>query len=111
QPNRPAIDEALYVLAANVDDVIAEARAVLIDERLAVMRLFFLHLLEHLRGAGIRVAQAFDEVAVDLAVLFFEGNRERQNLPLGQILEVLGHVSTSTLWQRRGRESAADKRR
>ncbi len=92
EPLRAAFDESLYVLAANQRNVIAEALLVEVDQALAMPGLFGLHVLEHFRGGGVGVAQTVGEVAVHAGVLFFELDREREDLLLAEIFEAfLGH--------------------
>src|SRR5712692_3810053 len=58
------------------------------------MNHFFLaHALEHIRRSRIRLAQSIREFAVNPSVFFLRRNRQRQNLPLGQIPEFLQHQS------------------
>ena len=92
QPNRPPGDEALYVVAADQRDVLSEALPVHLDQAAAMLGLLCLHLLEHLRRSRVGLAQTVHEVAIDAAVLLLQRNGQRQDLPLGQVFEVLRHA-------------------
>src|SRR5579871_6319474 len=91
EPHRLARDEAFHVLATNQRDVLAETLAKDLNQPRAMRRLFLLHLVEHCRRRGERLAQSIGEVAVDAAVLFLERDREREDFRFGQIAEVSGH--------------------
>src|SRR5579863_1338898 len=104
EPFRAALDETFYVLAPNQRDVIAETLLIKVNQALAMTGLFGLHVLEHFRGGGVGVAQAFGEVAVDAGVFFFELDSEREDFPLAEVFEpLLGHDSCSSRpeWTRR----------
>jgi hypothetical protein len=52
------------------------------------------HLVEDLRGVGIRVTQTVSEIAVDTAVLLFQGDSQSQNLALGELAEFFRYFLT-----------------
>ena len=59
-----------------------------IDQSPAVHVLLGGHVGEHLRAGGIVFAQAVGEVGVDAPVLFLVGDRQRENLALGKLVEI-----------------------
>ena len=79
--------EALHVLAAHERQIIAELLAVEVEQHAAVANFLLGHLLEHLGGGGILLAQAVGEAAIDAAVFFLVGNCKREDLLLGQVGE------------------------
>ncbi len=91
QPDRAALDEALDVMPPDQGNVLAEAASVGLDQAGTMLRFLLAHLVEDLRGVRIRVAQTIGEIAVNTAVLLFQGNSQSQNLALGKISELLGH--------------------
>jgi hypothetical protein len=52
-----------------------------------VADLLLRHLIEYLGRGGKRIAQTFGEIAVDAAILFFAGYRQRQDFLLGEVSE------------------------
>jgi hypothetical protein len=54
-----------------------------------VLGFFAAHLVEDLRGVRISVAEAVGVIDIDASVFFFQRNRERLNLALGQVAEFL----------------------
>jgi len=50
-----------------------------------VLGFFAAHLVEDLRGVRISVAEAVGVIDIHASVFFFQRNRERQNLALGQV--------------------------
>src|SRR5262249_52966876 len=91
EPERLLVDEALHVLAADEWQVIAELRPVEGGTQSAVAYLLVRHLVEHLGGGAIPLAEALREAAIDAAVLLFVANAERKNFLLGEVGEAL-HV-------------------
>ncbi len=71
--------------------MLSEAQPVHVDQGAAVAVFLCLHLFEHLRRGRICFPQAIHEVAINAAVFLLEGNGQRQDLPLGQFLEILCH--------------------
>src|SRR5713226_6461229 len=91
QPDRAPLDESLDVLPPNQRNVLAEAVSVGLDEAGAMLRFLLAHVVEDLRGVGIRFAQTISEIAVDATVLFFQKHSQSQNLSLGKLSEFLRH--------------------
>ncbi len=87
QPERLLGDEAFDVLAADQRQVLAEFRAVELEQHGAMAHLLVGHLVEHLGGGRILLAQALGEAAIDAAVLVLVGDRERQDFLFGEIGE------------------------
>src|SRR5262245_3446105 len=98
EPERLLVDEALHVLAADEWQVIAELRPVEVEQHGAVAYLLVRHLVEHLGGGAILLAEALREAAIDAAVLLFVANGERQNFLRGEVGEAL-HVGLA-FWER-----------
>src|SRR5258708_38237638 len=71
--------------------MIAEALLVNLEQSRAMTRLLGLHLLEHLRRGRVFLPQAIGEVTVDAPVFLFESDRQREDLPLAEVLEILRH--------------------
>ena len=92
-PDWLADDVALDVLAADERNVVAELGDEQVDQAAAVHVLLGRHFGEHLGGRGIVLAQALGEVAVDAPVLFLVGDRQREHLALGKIVEIARHRS------------------
>ena len=84
QPDRPATQEALHILAADGGQHLAKAGLVDFEEHMAVAGLLLRHLLEDLGGGGIALAQILGEGHVDARVLFLGGNGEGQDFAWGQ---------------------------
>ena len=59
-----------------------------VDQAAAVLVLLGRHVGEHLRAGGIVLAQAVGEVGVDAPVLLLVGDRQRENLALGEVVEI-----------------------
>ncbi len=95
EPHGTAPHEALHVVSANQRNVVAEPVPVDVQEAGAMAGFLALHLVEHRRRRRIRITKAVGEIAIDAAVLFLEGNRERENLRLRQVAELLGHGRSS----------------
>ena len=87
QPQRLLGDEAFDVLAADQWQVLAEFRPVEVEQHGAMARLLVGHLVEHLGGGRVLLAQALGKAAVDPAVLVLIGDRERQDFLFGEIGE------------------------
>src|SRR5262249_2653102 len=84
-PERLLRNESLDVLAADERQVLAELRAVKLEQHGAMAHLLVRHLVEHLcRGREV-LAQSLRKAAIDAAVLLLIGDGERENLLLGQI--------------------------
>ena len=85
EPDRPARDKALDVLAADQRQKVAEFLAMKIEQHVAMPDLFLRHLVVHFRGVGIGAAKPVRERAVDAVVLVLIGDRERKNFLLVQV--------------------------
>ena len=72
------------MLAPDQRDAFAEALAVQVDQRGAMPVLLVRHAVEDGGRGGKGVAQAIGIGAVDAAVIFFRGDRERQDFLFGQ---------------------------
>ena len=68
--------------------MLAELRDEEVDEAAAVLVLLRRHVDEDLGGGGIVLAQALGEVGVDAPVLFLVGDRQREHLALGEVVEI-----------------------
>src|SRR5258705_12622108 len=91
QPQRPALQESLYVLTPDQRNVVAEPLAKCGEQAVPVRGLFLAHLLEHLRRRRVRFSQLVGKLPKNPSILFLVLNRQRQNLALRQILEFLEH--------------------
>jgi hypothetical protein len=75
------------MLTSDRDDRLAEASAVEIDQAAAVLVFFSRHPVEH-RGRSWIVASKLSRVSrIDPRVLLLGGNRESEDLLLGEIVE------------------------
>ena len=92
------VDEAAHVLAADQRDVLAEFVAVEFEQALAVLALFLGHLGEDIGAGRVLGPQAFGDIDVDAVVLFLVGDRQREDLPLGQVGEV---AHAAPMWRMR----------
>ena len=81
------------VLAPDRRDVLAELLAVQIDQAAPVRAFLDRHVAEHLRRCRIVVGQAERVALVNALILLFEGDRERKDLLLRQIREILHRPS------------------
>ena len=88
QPDGAAVVEASYVLPADQRDGLAEAAAVLFDERSTVAVFLDGHLVEDPGGLRIVGAQALRVPPVDAPVVFLRGDRKGEHLLLRQVLEL-----------------------
>ena len=95
QPDRAPLEKSLDVLPTNQGNMLAEAASVRLDQAGTMPGFLLAHLVENLRGVGVRLAQAIGEIGVNTAVLLFEKDSEGQNLALGEAVEVL-HSSRYT---------------
>ena len=84
EPDRPALDKAFDVLAADQRQEIAEFLAVQIEQHVVMADLLLRHLVVHFRRVGIGLAQRVGEGAVDAAVVVFVRDGERQHFLLAQ---------------------------
>ncbi len=84
-------DEAVDVFATNQRDVFAESLTKDLDQSRTMRRFLLLHLVEDRSGRGIRLAKAVGEIAINPAVLPFEGNCERE-ISGSDIVEVSSHT-------------------
>src|SRR5215468_10480129 len=91
QPERFSLQKALHILPADERNVIAEFTAVEVEKTMAVAVLFLGHGGEHPRRSRIVLAHGLGEIAISANVLFFQGNRQCQNLAFRKIFEVLLH--------------------
>ena len=71
--------------------MVAKTSAIEIDQTISMADLFGLHFVEKLRGGGIVGPKTLGKLAVDAAILLFEGDSQRQDLPLTQLLEIFRH--------------------
>ena len=76
-------DEAGDVLPADQRQILAEFRAVHLEQHGPVAHLLVGHFVEHLGGGRKRLAQAFGKAAIDAAVLVLIGDGEREDFLLG----------------------------
>ena len=72
--------------------MLAETLPVQFEKAGTMFRLLGLHLLEDFRGGRKFGAQPIGEVSENARILFFERDRECENLPFRQVSEPLGHV-------------------
>ena len=107
-PDRLARDVAANVLAANERNVLAELRDEEIDEAPAVLVLLGRHVREDLGAGGIVLAQAVGEVGVDAPVLLLVGDRQREHLALGEVVEI---AHAPKLLEAVGRDARRRRRR
>src|ERR1700687_2069525 len=92
QPDRAPLDEALHVMPPDQGNMLAEAASVGLDQAGTMLGFLLAHLVEDLRGVGIGLPQTVGEIAVNTAVLLFQGNSQSQNLALGKLAEFLRHL-------------------
>ena len=85
QPDRPARVEVGHVLAPQWHNEIAEPLPIEFDQPAPMLVLLCRHAIEHSSRRGISGAQLGGISGVDLAVLLFGGDRQRQHLLLRQI--------------------------
>jgi hypothetical protein len=102
QPDRSPLDEAFDVVTPDQRNMVAKPLAVRVDEAGPVFRFFRLHFFEHASRGRVRLTQTLGEIAVNAPVLFFERNRQREDLPLRKIFEVLRHCFECTRQTRQG---------
>src|SRR5436190_1684667 len=76
QPERLVGDEALDVLPADQRQIVAEFRAIELEQHGAVPDLLVRHLVENFGGSGELLAQAFGETTIDATVLLLVADRE-----------------------------------
>src|SRR5215470_256777 len=101
KPHRTPLQKSLHVLSSNRWNVIPESLAISRKKPVAVCGLFFAHFLKHLRRRRIRFFQLVSKLTENPSVFFFILNRQRQDFPLGQILEFLQHSSSPRKLPRR----------
>jgi hypothetical protein len=89
EPDRPAAQEALDVLAPNRRKILAEALLVHLQQHVAMVLLFFRHLLEQLRRVRIALGEVLRKAHVDAAVFLLGRDRDGQHFTLGEIGEIL----------------------
>ena len=100
-PDRLALDVAANVLTADERNVLAEFRDEEVDQAPAMHVLLGRHVRQHLRAGGIAFAQAVGEVGVDAPVLLLVGDRQRENLALGEVVELAHRRGSREIHQRR----------
>jgi hypothetical protein len=86
-PDRLAPRKAAHVGAADQRDVLTELGAVGLDQAAAMRILFPRHVDEHLGRSRIGLRQPGCEIGIDARVLLLQGDRQRQDFPLGQLRE------------------------
>ncbi len=79
--------EALHVLATNEGNVLAELLSMQLDQPMPVPIFLCPHFLEQFRGRGKVALQTVGEIVVDTGVLFFQRDRESQDLLLRETAE------------------------
>ena len=84
EPDRPALDKAFDVLAADQRQKIAEFLAVEIEQHVVMADLLLRHLVVHCRRVGIGFAQRVGEGTIDAVIFVFVGDGERQHFLLAQ---------------------------
>ena len=82
EPDRLAFQEALYVLATDHRNVVAELLAIEIEQAMAVAILLLRHGGKHPSCPGICLTHGFREIIVGAAVLLLECNGKRQQFLL-----------------------------
>ncbi len=87
QPDRCARHKPLDIVAANERNVLAELLPVKLQQPMPMPVLLHAHFGKLVGNGGGVGPQSFREVGVDACVLFFERNRQCQNLALAQALE------------------------
>ena len=98
-----------HVLAADQRNVLAELLAVEFEQALAVLALFLGHLGEDIGTGRIVRPQTFGDIGVDAVVLFLVGDRQGEDLPLGQVGEV-AHAAPMWPMSGLGQEAGATRR-
>ena len=83
-PDGAALQEATHVLAADRRQMLAETGAIESVEGVAMVPLFLGHAVEDLGGSGEVGAKAIREMLIDPRIFLFIGDRERDDLALGQ---------------------------
>ena len=66
----------------------SEASAEQLDQTAPMFRFLLTHSLEHLRGGGVFCVKPIGKIGVNPLVFFLERNGQRENLALGQVLEL-----------------------
>ena len=89
QPDRPPLQEALDVLAADRRQMRAETLLVEFEQPVAMAALLLGHLLEDLGRVRIALGEVFGKGHVDAAVFLLGRDRNGQHFALGQIGEIL----------------------
>src|SRR5260370_20429635 len=94
-PEGAAVEKAFDVLAADERDVLAKPLAVDLKQGVAVPGLLGLHLFKNLGRGRVRFAESLGEVAIDPAILLFQGDRQGEDFALGEVFEVSCHRGSS----------------
>ena len=86
-PGRLALHEAAHVLSAHQRDMRAETLRVQVDQGAPMTLLLQGHFVEDSGAVGKVLPKLMREVGVDASVLFLGGDRQGQQLALGQVVE------------------------
>ena len=108
QPERFPLDESLDVLAADQGDVLAEPRAVEVDQPMAMAVFLRRHLLEKLGRARIICPETLGIIGVDSSVLLLERDCQAEHLLLAQALEGSQITLPSRLCEKRLADNEKD---